>query len=162
MASSDGWWKKMRGILNFFSDRPQSVHEILAKRYIEERQHARRHAYDAERMQYPQFREKLSAIAEDERKHTQWVAEKIRALGGTPPDVPEIPLAGKNSWQSLLADLEEHRQCAAELLMQINSLRGEYPEVADTLQRIYDESAKHREEIRAMLMRSDPQAHLAA
>jgi rubrerythrin len=162
MVARDGWWRKLGGILNLFSDRTQSVHEILSKRYIEERQHARRLAYHAERMQYPQFREKLAAIAADESKHSQWIAEKIRALGGTLPDVPEISLTRKNSWASLLSDLEEHRQCAAEMVMQIHSLRAEFPEVADTLQGIYNESAKHREEIRAMLMRSDPQAHLAA
>jgi bacterioferritin (cytochrome b1) len=150
------------GIFDLFGERTRSVHEILAKRYIDERQHARRLAYHAERMQYSQFREKLNAIAADESKHSQWIAEKIRALGGTVPDVPEITVTGKNSWESLLSDLEEHRQCAAELLVQTNSLRAAYPEVADTLQDIYMESAKHREEIRAMLMRSDPQAHIAA
>jgi hypothetical protein len=41
-------------------------------------------------------------------------------------------------------------------------LWAEFPGVADTLQRIYDDSVKHRQEIREMLMRSDPQAHLAA
>jgi rubrerythrin len=162
MVASKGWWKTLGGILGFSSDGRQSVHEILAQRYVEERQHARQLAYHAERMQYPQFRERLSAIAADEARHAQWVAEKIRALGGTPPNVPEISLAGRNSWQSLLADLEEHRQCAAELLMQISRVKADFPAVADTLQRIYDESVQHRAEIREMLMRSDPQAHLAA
>jgi hypothetical protein len=41
-------------------------------------------------------------------------------------------------------------------------LRAEFPEIADTLQRIYDDGVSHRQEIKAMLMRSDPQAYLAA
>jgi rubrerythrin len=162
MAHRKNWREKLRGIVGLFSDRRQNVHEILAARYIDETHHAQRLKFHAERMQYPQFREKLNAIAAVESEHARWIAEKIRALGDTLPDVPEISFKEKNSWEYLLADLEEHRECAAELLTEINMLWAEFPEVADTLQRIYDDSVKHRQEIREMLMRSDPQAHLAA
>jgi bacterioferritin (cytochrome b1) len=162
MAHHNGWREKIRGLFRLFSDGRQSVDEILAERYIEETHHAQQLSFHAERMQYPQFREKLRAMAAVESDHARWIAEKIRSLGGTPPDVPGISFQEKNSWQYLLADLEEHRQCAGDLLTQINMLWAEFPGVADTLQRIYDDSVKHRQEIREMLMRSDPQAHLAA
>lgn len=162
MAHHNGWREKLRDIFRLFSDGRQSVQAILAERYIEETHHAQQLSFHAERMQYPQFREKLSAMAAVEIDHARWIAEKIRSLGGMPPAVPEISLKEENSWQYLLADLEEHRQCSAELLTQINMLWAEFPGIADTLQRIYEDSVRHRQEIREMLMRSDPQAHLAA
>jgi rubrerythrin len=162
MALRKGWRKILADVFNIFSDGRHVALEGLAEHYIEASQHARRITYHAERMQYPQFREKLRAIAAEESKHAQWIAETIRSLGGTPPDVPEVSFAAKNSWEYLLAALEERRKCAAELLTQIYMLRAEYPQVADTLERIYDDGARHSAEIRAMLMRSDPQAHWAA
>ena len=162
MAFGKSWREKMRGILSFFSNERPNVHEMLAERYIEETQRAQQLNFHAERMQYPQFREKLRAIAADESEHARWIAAKIRILGDTPPDLPEIALTEKNNWQYLLAELEKQRKCAAELLTQITMLRAEFPEVADTLQRIYDDGVRHRGEIKAMLMRSDPQAHQTA
>ncbi|HTF93730.1 MAG TPA: hypothetical protein VK632_11820 [Verrucomicrobiae bacterium] len=53
-------------------------------------------------MQYPQFRQKLAAIAADEAKHVERRAEKIKLFGGRLPDVPPVPAATKNSWQHLL------------------------------------------------------------
>lgn len=161
MALGKSWREKLGGLFNVFLDGRQRALEILSQHYVEESQQSRRIAHHAERMCYPQFRDKLRAISADEEKHAQWLAENLRAIGGTPPPVPEISFSDKNSWESLLADLEEHRRCAADLLMQINMLREEFPRVADTLQRIYDDGARHRDEIRAMLMRSDPQAHMA-
>jgi rubrerythrin len=161
MSLPKSWSESLSGLFGFFSSARQNALEILTQGYIQESHHARQLSYHAEHMQYPQFRNKLRAIAADESRHAQWIAEKIRSLGGLTPEVQETSFADKSSWEHLRADLEEHRQCSAELLIQIYTLRAEFPEVADTLQRIYDEGVRHREEIREMLMRSDPQAHLA-
>lgn len=160
MALEKSWRERLSGLFSVFSDGRQRALEILSQHYVEESQQSRRIAYHAEQMRYPQFRDKLRAISADEEKHARWLAENIRSIGGTPPPVPEISFSDKNSWESLLADLEEHRRCAAELLMQITMLWEEFPHVADTLQQIYDDGARHRDEIRAMLMRSDPQAYM--
>ena len=161
MALEKSWREKLSGLFSVFSDGRQRALEILSRHYVAESQQSRRIAYHAERMRYPQFRDKLLAISADEEKHAQWLAENIRSIGGTAPPVPEISFSDKNSWESLLVDLEEHRRCAAELLMQIHILREEFPRAADTLQRIYEDGATHRDEIRGMLMRSDPQAYMA-
>jgi rubrerythrin len=58
----------------------------------------------------------------------------------------------------LLADLEDERQNSAELIEQMQSLRDELPDVAAMLERIYEDSQRHRSEIRDMLVRSDPQS----
>jgi len=162
MAFSKSWSEWWRRFLGLSPDGYRKAVEILRQRYVEEIQHLQRYTKHAERMQYPQFRGKLLRIAADEAKHAEWIAEKITLLGGKLPDVPEIPTAEKNSWQYLLADLDEEKHCSAELLEQINSMHEELPGVADVLERIYEDGKKHREEIRDMLIKSDPQSLWAA
>lgn len=149
------WWRRFLGLS---PTGYLQVVEILRQRYIEEIQHVKRFTQHAQRMQYPQFREKLLRIASDETQHAEWIAEKINLLGGKIPVVPETPVTEKNSWQYLLADLDEEKHCDAELMEQIQSMGAELPGVTEVLQRISQDGAKHREEIREMLMRSDPQS----
>jgi bacterioferritin (cytochrome b1) len=149
------WW---RGFLGLSPTGYRQVVDILRQRYIEEIQHVKRFTQHAQRMQYPQFREKLLRIASDEAHHAEWIAEKITLLGGKLPVVPEIPATEKNSWQYLLADLDEEKHCAAEVMEQIQSIGAELPGVTEVLQRISEDGKKHCEEIREMLMRSDPQS----
>ena len=149
------WWRKFLGLS------PDGYHkavEILRERYIDESRHVTRFTQQAQKMQYPQFREKLLSIAAEEAKHMEWIAEKIRTFGGKLPEVPEVAPEEKNSWQYLMADMEAERRCADELLDQIREIQPELPGVGEVLERIYEEGKKHRREIREMLMRSDPQA----
>lgn len=100
----------------------------------------------------------MRRIAAGESKHADWIAKKIDALGGTLPSVVESRSSGRNSWQYLLGDLEEERRCAAELEDDLLTMESDYPDVVELLQPIDEEDRDHRDEIRDMLMRSDPQA----
>ena len=149
------WWRKFLGVSpNGYRD----VIKILSSRYVEEMQHVQRYTAHAEQMQYPQFREKLLRIAADEARHAEWLAEKITLFGAPIPNVPKEPATTKNSWQHLLADLEEEKQCSDDLNEQMQSLRNEMPDIAAMLERMYEDSERHRSEIRDMLARSDPQS----
>ena len=73
------WWRRLLGIS------PNGYHEIseiLSSRYLAEMQHVQCYTEHAERMQYPQFREKLLRIAAHEARHAEWLAEKITLFGG--------------------------------------------------------------------------------
>jgi rubrerythrin len=148
------WWRSWFGAAKGY-DR---VLNILRSRYADERQHAARFVQHAQKMQYPQFREELLRIAADESKHADWIAEKINELGGSLPSEPAVSPTTRNSWQYLLDDLEEERQCSAELETEILTLSSDHPQVAELLQRIDEEEHRHRNQITEMLMRSDPQA----
>ena len=149
------WWRKFLGVSpNGYRD----VVKILSLRYVEEMQHVQRYTAHAEHMQYPQFREKLLRIAADEARHAEWLAEKITMFGAPIPNVPREPTTTKNSWQYLLADLEEEKQSSDDLIEQMQSLRNEMPDIAAMLERIYEDTERHRSEIRDMLVRSDPQS----
>jgi bacterioferritin (cytochrome b1) len=138
--------------------RRNRVLRILEHRYADEKQHAERFSQHAARMQYPQFRDALFRIASEELKHADWLAEKIRHLGGRLPMIEEVSSREKNSWQYLLQDLEEERRCADELEEELLSIQSDYPSVVELLQRIDVQERQHRNELREMLMKSDPQA----
>ena len=149
------WWRKFLGVS---PDGYREVVKILQDRYVDEMRHVKRYTRHAEKMQYPQFREKLLRIAADEARHAEWLAEKITLFGGELPNVPDVSNGEKNSWQYLLADLDAEKRCSAELIEEMQTVREELPDIARVLEHIYEDGEKHRAEIRDMLMRSDPQS----
>jgi hypothetical protein len=72
--------------------------------------------------------------------------------------VPPISAGTKNSWQYLLEDLTEQQRCSEELFEQALNIREEFPDIAEMIERIYQDGKRHRDAIRDMLMKSDPQS----
>jgi bacterioferritin (cytochrome b1) len=146
------WW---RGFLGTPPDRGQVAIEILCQRYIDQRQRESQLTRHADKMHYPQYREKLLQIAADKRKHAESIGEKIIALGGKLPEVPERGSTNINSWQYLQTDLAEEIRCADRLPEQMWRLEPEHPDISNFLQRIAEAEKPHRRVINDMLMRSD-------
>jgi rubrerythrin len=149
------WWRRFLGAEP--DSREQAI-AVLSERYVNESQLAARFKAYADKMQYPQFRQKLSAIAAEQAEHAEKVGERIRQLGGRLPGVPLLQSSEKNSWQYLLEALNEQQRSSAERLAHIQAIQEELPDVAELLTRINENGVKHRAAIRDMLMRSDPQA----
>ncbi len=136
--------------------------QLLCAEYIREVKDFAQFQQHAEKMTYPQFRKRLLRMAEEEQSHVEWLRNKIRALGGEPPE-PMLPLtAGKNSWECLLADAEDEGRDSSVTYGSIYTLAEEADlGIAEGLRRIYQDEARHRQEILDMLMKSDPQAGLS-
>jgi rubrerythrin len=134
----------------------QKILEALRHAYLEEAQDVEQFTQHAERMHYPQFRERLLRIAADERAHVMWLRDQIRALGGEVPTVSSPPKAAKNAWQALFTDLEEEKRSYTDLLEAMHIAEEAYPEIAEGLKRIREEELHHREEVLDMLSKSDP------
>jgi len=132
--------------------------ELLCEEYLEEARDVTQFTQHAQRMHYPQFRDRLLRIAAEEQAHVQWLREKILALGGEIPQLSFTPKAGKNSWECLLMDLEEEKRCCGDLLERMYTAEHADPEIAEGLHRMREEEKRHREEIMDMLMKSDPYA----
>lgn len=158
MTNGKSWADWWRGFFGLGPDTKRRALDILEKHYVEESQHIERYKEHASRMQYPQFRDRLLAIAGDEEEHVRRIAEQIKLLGGRVPHVPPVSISDKNSWQYLLDDLNREQECAAELITEAQRIRDEFPAVAAVLDRINEDGKRHRDMIRDMLMRSDPQA----
>jgi bacterioferritin (cytochrome b1) len=148
------WWRRFLGTGP--NENGEAAVDILRQRYLEEMQQADRFKQHAQKMHYPQFRDKLLDMAADKSKRAQWIAEKIVALGGKLPEVPELRSTDKNSWQYLLMDLEEENRRAEHLTEQIWSTESDHADITEFLQQINEADKKDREAIREMMMRSDP------
>jgi hypothetical protein len=129
---------------------------ILRRRYVEQIQQANRFKQHAQKMHYPQFRDKLLELAANKSKRAQWIAQKIATLGGQLPEVPEPRSTEKNSWQYLLMDLEQDNRYAEYLREQKWINESGHADTAELLQQLNEADKKERDAIREMLMRSDP------
>jgi hypothetical protein len=148
------WWPRFLGTSP--EGNGEAAVDILRRRYVEEMQQANRFKQHAQKMQYPQFRDKLLELAADKSKRARWIAKKIVALGGKLPEVPEPRSTDQNSWQYLLMDLEEENRCAEHLTEQIWTTESDDADITEFLQQINGAQKKDRAAIREMLMRSDP------
>ena len=147
------WW---RWFLGFSPDKSLDAIDILRQRYVEEMQQAGRFKQYARRMHYPQYERKLLQLAKETRKNAQWIAEKIGALRGQLPEVSKGRSRNDNSWQSLLMAIDDENRSADHLEQQLQRIGLEHPDITKFLQETSSEQKKHRDEIREMLMRSDP------
>ena len=72
------WWQRFLGIA---SETPQVI-DLLRQRYVEEMQRIESFEQHAEKMHYPQYREKLLRMAQENGQVAEQIGEKIVALGG--------------------------------------------------------------------------------
>ncbi|HVO94612.1 MAG TPA: hypothetical protein VMT22_17315 [Terriglobales bacterium] len=153
------WWRQFLG---FGSDGVRKAVEILSDQYVDAARDAARLKQEAQRMQYPQFRDKLLAIAAQRANHADLLSKKLESLNGRVPRVAQVAPTDKNSWQYLLEELDEQQRDAAELSLEARELQPEMPEIARLLERILEDGKVQRAAIREMLMKSDPQSGYSA
>jgi rubrerythrin len=156
MALGKNWSEWWRRFLDLSTYESCTVVDILRERYVGEMQQADRFEQYARRMHYPQYQGNLLRLATEKSKHAQWIAEKIAALGGKLPEAPECRSPDENSWRSLSKALEDEHRSADRLPEQLRRIGLEYPDITRFLLDISLAQKKQRDEIREMLMRSDP------
>jgi hypothetical protein len=136
-------------------DRPRLL-ESLCDAYRVEAHQVAQLTQHAHRMYYPHFRAGLLRMAAEAQAQIPWLQAQIRALGGNLPQRSVTPKMGSNSWECLRIDLEEAQHCRVKLLEWIHLAEQVEPEIAAGLRRIREDKQKHCEELRDMLMKSDP------
>jgi bacterioferritin (cytochrome b1) len=156
MAFSNAWSNWWRGVLGPPPDTNLKVIEILCQRYVDEMQRIERFKQYAEKMHYPQYRDKLLRMVTEKSHHAERIGERIVALGGRLPDVVDQRSTGQNSWRSLSMALDEESRSADRLEEQLRSIPSEHADITQFLQQISREQENHRVLIRDMMMRSDP------
>src|SRR5688500_1062408 len=125
-------------------DHHQKLLEMLRDAYLEEAQDVTQFAQHAERMHYPQFRERLLRIAAEEQAHVTWLRDTLVALGGEVPTGVLPPRGAKHAWEALLRDMEEEKRSYADLLEAMHIAEEADPEIAEGLRRIREEEQQHR------------------
>ena len=150
-------WREFLSALH--PDHRQRILEVLRDEYIDEAKDVVQFEEHARRMTYPHLRERLLRIAEEEEAHVKWLQDKIQALGGEIPQTTFTVKNGKNSWESLLMDVEEEKRDRISMLEQLHTVvEPADPEIAAGLRWIHEDERRHHEEIMDLLMKSDPYA----
>jgi rubrerythrin len=139
-----------------YPDYHQPLLEMLRDAYLKEVQDVAQFTRDAERMYYPQFRERLLRIAAEEQAHVAWLRDTLLALGGEIPAVSVIPRVANNAWEALHLGLEEEKRSCADLLEAMHIAKQVDPEIAEGLRRLREAERQHCEELLDMLVKSDP------
>jgi hypothetical protein len=121
-------WQWIREAL--VPDHQQRLLMLLRRQYAEEMCNVAQLKQHAQRMHYPQFREKLLQIAHEDQTHVHWLREKILGLDGDLPIVSCTPRTGKSSWECLRLALEEKKRSCATLLGCIHQADRTDPAVA--------------------------------
>ena len=147
------WWSRF---LDLRQDSSRQAMNVLQQRYVEETQQRDRFSQHADKMHYPQFREKLLQISDAKTKYVDRIAEAIVALGGKLPRVPELRSTYENSWQQLMIALNDENRSADHLAEQLRGIASDIPDIVKSLQGSSKQQKQHRGEVREMLMRSDP------
>ena len=156
MALSRNWSEWWRRFLDLSTDESCTVVDVLREKYVGEMQQADRFEQYARRMHYPQYQRKLLQLATEKNKQARWIAEKIATLGGKLPEASECRSTDENSWRSLSKALEDENRSADRLPEQLRRIGFQHPDISKFLLDISRAQKKHRDEIREMLMRSDP------
>ena len=156
MAINNNWSERWRRFLSLDAEESPNAVDFLSQRYVEEMQRLERFKQHAEKMHYPQYREKFLQMATATSRHADRIGEKIAALGGRLPDIAEHASTKENSWQSLSMALDEQNCSADRLPEQLRSIESAHPDIVRFLQQISREQENYRGESREMLMRSDP------
>jgi bacterioferritin (cytochrome b1) len=155
-------WNRFRKawnqLLQSAHDGRRKVLEVLCQRYVDETRSSLQFQSHARQMCYPQFRDKLLDIAKEEEKHAEWLKHRIISLAGEVPRVTFAPEQGVNSWEKLRLDIAAEKHCIGELEDQLLKLEGIDAQTVKILRQILEDEKKHREDMIAMMMRSDPQA----
>src|SRR5690242_6814977 len=139
-------------------DKQKDLLETLSQEYIEKSENVLKLTDYAATMVYPQFRDKLLRIANEERDYVHRLAKHITALGGEFAQTNFSPRPGKNAWERLLTALEKKQRHASDRIARLVQLERIDPKFGEELRRMRQEEEIHRREIQAMMMRSDPQA----
>jgi rubrerythrin len=159
MALIDWFRKQWHGLHStVHKEDRQKLLELLREAYLDESKDVANFTLHAERMYYPHLRERLLRMVAEEQSHVRWLGEKIRALGGAPPQPVSTPIRGKNTWENLRMDLQEERKDQAELLHGLRTAEHLDREIAEGLSRLRQDERKHRAELLDMLMKSEPDA----
>jgi hypothetical protein len=118
--------------------------DLSRQEYIEESQDVSQLTSHAERMYYPQFRERLLRIAAEEQNHVDWLSAQLRARWEPPPVVSYTPAVGKNGWECLKMDVEGERHCCDHLLRVLRLAERLDPALAPGLQRMRHKERCHQ------------------
>ena len=136
-----------------------AVLNALCHCYVREKQHAMRFRQHAEKVETPNLHWALLSIALEEERHAESIGVKLDTLQAKRPNVFPVHFAKEeNTWDYLRTDLQEEDRCDGELKENLSALRGEFPEIAELLDRLESDGERHRRQIRELMVQCEPES----
>lgn len=132
--------------------------KLLCDAYRHQCENVASFTHHAEHMYYPQLREHLLRVVEEEQSHLQWLAQEITKLGGTIPRSAMSPRSGTNTWENLRLDLEEEQKDDEAFLHGLRVAERCDRELADGLACLRRDEPHHRQQLLDLWHKSEPDA----
>ena len=138
--------------------RPRDLLADLAEDYVAEAEHAALLRSQADKARYPQAASALRRLADIETRHSEWLRDRLIALGGQVPLVEPPALTGSSQWERATIAHQAAQMKRRRLIEQIVHWDPEEPEAVELLRRIEREDQGALGTYDDIIMRSDPQA----
>lgn len=129
------------------------VLNILQYHYLEELRLATQFMKHAEKALYPQYRQRLEKLSEEDRRHAELLRERILALGGQLPPPPQSVEEAGTQWELVVKDLQAEKDLRQRLLDDAYAIDQDDPETARLLLDIRTQEKEHRDALTDMLMK---------
>lgn len=145
--------------VSWFKSEHDRVADELEKLYSEYRRLGRQLEADAEAAPYPHVGDRLQELVRAEERNARRVSERLAVLGRHAPEDGLGPIrSGRNSWERLVAMVEDYRSLVRLLATLRTRWDDESAEDARLVGTLRDSAAAHREAILDLVARSDPHA----
>lgn len=152
MTDDKSWRYWFREFMGCSPSGYEEIRKLLGRRYIEVMHQAKLYARYAGKTQNAALREKLLLVAAEEARHAEWLGGQLTLFRFKLPAIPEI--RERNNEQDLLSDLHDEEHCSTETIAALQTVRDELPQLAEKLERIYEDGKRHQAELREMILRS--------
>jgi rubrerythrin len=151
-------FRKVREILRNGKSKSTEPADILMESYRDLCRLAAQISRHADRAPYPHVARLLRRIAQEKRSSADLLRDKLVGTGTSLEDIPFEIKSGKNHWERMTQDLNDHRALEARLLERAALINERTPETAELLRRIAASERPHIEAFLDLIARADPQA----
>jgi rubrerythrin len=112
----------------------------------------------ADRAPYPHVARLLRRIAQEKQSSADLVRQKLVGSVTRQEEIPFDIKSGKNHWERMAQDLNDHKALEGRLLERAALLDEEARETAELLRQIATSHRPHMEALLDLIARADPQA----
>ena len=112
----------------------------------------------AEKAPYPHMARLLRRLAQEKQSSADLLRDKLLGAGTRLEEMAFEIKSGKNHWERMAQDLNDHRALETRLLERATLIGEQAPETAEFLRRIAAAQRPHMEALLDLIARADPQA----
>jgi hypothetical protein len=113
----------------------------------------------AEKAPYPHVARLLRRIAQEKQSSADLLRDKLLGAGTRLEEAAFEIKSGKNHWERMAQDLNDHRMLDTRLLDRATLISEQAPETAELLRQIAASQRPHMEALLDLIARADPQAN---